>query len=570
MPRDHIKKYKRLMLKRDLVAAFTLAVMLIPQGIAYAMLAGVPPVMGLYASTIPLFIYAFLGSSKHLSIGPVAITSLLVFSGVPAYAEPGSSLFISMVIVLAAMVGVIQLLLGLLGLGFIVKFIPHSVMSGYTSAAAIVIGISQLKYILGIDLGNYLQVQFLLLELFNKVSDIHVLALVIGGGCMVLLLFMKKWKPKLPSALVAVVLSILTVVFFHLDSYDLRVVGHIPSGFPEFSIPDFSMEMVKMLAPMALTIALLGFMESLSIGKAVAKKEKYSIDPNKELKALGLANLIGSCFASFPVNGSFSRTAVNHQAGGATKMTAIFTAMLVLVTVGFFTSFFYYLPNATLAAIIMVAVYKLIDVKELKYLFRVKRFEGWIWVATFSTTLFIGIQWGILLGIIFTLVLLIKKSAEPYITQLGYVEKENTFRDISRYPDAITSNEVVILRVDSSLHFANISYLEDRINKLIKKSSAKWFIIEMSGVNDIDTVSIQRLEELIEMYRGRGVTMLFAGMKGSIRETLNKVDWQEKYKEQSNHLSVEQLLKEKGLRSYFDPAYQYIGSAMEWKNDYSI
>ncbi|MFC0273349.1 SulP family inorganic anion transporter [Metabacillus herbersteinensis] len=570
MIRAFVRNYPSSMIKRDVIAALTIAVMLIPQGMAYAILAGVPPVMGLYASTIPLFIYAFLGSSKHLSIGPVAITSLLVFSGVSPYAEPGSSLYISMVIVLATMVGVIQMLFGLLGLGFIVKFIPHSVMSGYTSAAAIVIGISQLKYMLGIELGNYLQVQFLLLELFHKVNDIQVLALVIGGGCMALLLLMKKWTPKLPSALVAVVVSILTVVFFHLETHHLRVVGHIPSGFPDFSIPDFSMEMVKMLAPMALTIALLGFMESLSIGKAVAKKEKYYIHPNKELKALGLANIIGSCFASFPVNGSFSRTAVNHQAGGATKMTAIITGMLVLITVSFFTSFFYYLPYATLAAIIMVAVYKLIDIPEMKYLFKVKRFEGWIWVATFLTTLFIGIQWGILLGIIFTLVLLIKKSAEPYITQLGYVEKENTFRDISRYPDAITSNEVVILRVDSSLHFANISYLEDKINKLIKKSSAKWFIIEMSGVNDIDTVSIQRLEELIDFYRGKGVTVLFANMKGSVRETLIKVEWQEKYKEQRNHFTVEQLLKEKGIRSYFDPTIQYISSTKEWKNDFTI
>lgn len=568
MIRGFVSHYTRSMIKRDVIAALTIAVMIIPQGMAYAILAGVPPVMGLYASTLPLFIYALLGSSKHLSIGPVAITSLLVFSGVSPYAVPGTSLYISMVIVLAAMVGIIQLLFGFLRLGFIVKFIPHSVMSGYTSAAAIVIGISQLKYILGIELGNYLQVQFLLLELFHKVNNIDVLTLLFGGGSIAFLLLMKKWTPKLPSALAAVVISILAVFFFRLD--DLQVVGHIQSGFPDFSVPEFSLEMVKILAPIAITIALLGFMESLSIGKAVAKKEKYAIHPNKELKALGLANIIGSCFASFPVNGSFSRTAVNHQVGGETKMTAVMTGMLVLITVSFFTPFLYYLPNATLAAIILISVYRLIDIPEMNYFFKVKRTEGWIWVFTFLTTLFIGIQWGILLGIMITLVLLIKKSAEPYITQLGYVEKEKMFRDISRYPEAITSNEVVILRVDSSLHFANISYLEDKINKLINKSSAKWIIIEMSGVNDIDTVSIQRLEELIHFYRGKGLTVLFANIKGSVRETLIKVEWHEKYKEQRNHFTVEQLLKEKGLHSYFDPAFHYISSPKEWKNDFTI
>ncbi|WP_209123608.1 SulP family inorganic anion transporter [Alkalihalobacillus sp. BA299] len=558
-------------LKRDLISGLTLFVMLIPQGMAYAMLAGLPPVMGLYASTIPVFVYAMLGSSRHLSVGPVAITSLLVFSGVSVYAEPNSSSYISTVIVLAFMVGAIQVLFGLLRLGFIVKFIPHSVMNGYTSAAAIVIGVSQLKHLLGIELGNYLQVHLLLLEVFQKFNDINSLTILIGGGCIVLLLAMKKWTPKLPAALVAVVLSIVTVVFFRLETQNLRVVGDIPNGFPGFAFPHISFELIKMLAPLALTIAMLGIMESLSIAKTVAKKEKYEIKPNKEFTALGFSNIVGSCFSSFPVNGSFSRTAVNHQAGGATQLTAIITGLLVMITVTFFTSFFYYLPNATLAAIIMVAVYKLIDIKEMKHLFKVKPFEGWIWVATFLTTLFVGIQWGIIFGALFTLVLIIKKSAEPNIAQLGYVVKEKSFRDISRYPEAITANEVVLLRIDSSLHFANISFLEEKIKQLLNNNTIQWLIIEMSGVNDIDTISTQRLGELIDSYQRKGVTVLFAHMKGSVRDTVNRVGWQEKYQGQQYHLTIDQLLREKGLRSYFDPSYQYVSAGKDvWNNDYII
>ncbi|OLO26593.1 sodium-independent anion transporter [Alkalihalophilus pseudofirmus] len=552
-----VKDLNQNTLKRDVIAGLTLFVMLIPQGMAYAMLAGLPPVMGLYASTIPLFIYALLGSSKHLSVGPVAITSLLVFSGVSVYAEPGSALYLSLVIVLAMMVGVIQLLFGLFKLGFIVKFIPYSVMNGYTSAAAIIIGISQLKHLLGVELGNYLQIHLLLFEVFRRVQDIALLPLILGLGCVAFLIVMKRWFPKIPAALVVVIISIAIVYLFRLDQQQLQIVGAIPNGFPGFSFPQISINSVTMLAPMALTIALLGFMESLSIGKTVARKEKYDVRPNQEFKALGLSNIIGSCFSSFPVNGSFSRTAVNYQAGGATQLTTIITGLCVMITVALFTSVFYYLPNAALAAIIMVAVYKLVDIQEMRHLFKVKKFEGWIWVATFFTTLFVGIQWGIILGAVFTLLLVIKRSAKPNVVQLGYVTKEKTFRDVKRYPEAIISEKVAVLRIDSSLHFANVSFIEGKVKQVVQSDLTDWLIMEMSGVNDVDTFSIQRLEELLDFYEKQGVTVLFSNLKGSVRDTVNKVGWQEKYTHHQNHLTLEQLLREKGIRSYFDPSYQY-------------
>lgn len=546
--RTFLTTYNSKIFTSDLLAGITLFVMLIPQGMAYAMLAGIPPVMGLYAATIPLFIYAIFASSKHLSVGPVAISSLLVFSGVSALAEPNSISYVSYVLILAAMVGAIQLLLGISRLGFIVKFIPHSVMNGYTSAAAIVIGVSQIKHVLGIEVGNYLQIHYLLFDVIQELKNVNLLTVLIGLASMSLLIIFKKIGPRMPGALIIVIVSSALVYLFSLEDKGVQIVGDVPTGLPAFILPDFTIETIKLLVPMAVTIALMGFMESLAIAKTIARKEKYLIYPNKELKAIGLSNLIGAFFQSMPINGSFSRTAVNHQSGGATQVTSVITGILVIVTLLFFTSYFYYLPNAVLAAIILVAVYSLVDIKELKHLFNINRFEGLVWITTFIVTLFVGIQWGIVIGAIFTLILLLKKSAQPSIVELGYVKEEKTYHNIERYPDAVTSDQALIIRIDSSLHFANISFIEEKLkNLLMNRRNTKWVIINMAGVNDVDTISVDTLEEMIDHYQRQGITILFSNMKGSIRDTINKVHWNKKYQEQMNHLPLEQLLKEKEI-----------------------
>jgi sulfate permease, SulP family len=557
------RQYNKKLFIRDLLAGITLFVMLVPQGMAYAMLAGLPPVMGLYAATVPLFIYALFSSSKHLSIGPVAITSLLVFSGVSILAEPGSGEFISLAIMLAVMVGAIQLLLGVSKLGFIVNFIPHSVMNGYTSAAAIVIGLSQIKHVLGIDIGNHLQIQYILIGVFENINDINVYTVLIGIASIAILIMMKQMAPRLPGALSVVALSILFVLLFKLENSGVQIVGNVPQGIPKLVVPSFTLETTQLLIPIAITIALLGFMESLAIGKAIAKKENYKLNPNKELKALGLSNLIGACFQSFPVNGSFSRTAVNHQSGGATQMTSVITGVFIIITLLFFTSVFYYLPTAVLTAIILVAVYKLIDIKELKHLFEVKPFEGWIWIITFIVTLFVGIQWGIIVGAIFTLVLLLNRSSKPHVVELGYVKREKTFRNIKRYKEAQTSNETVILRIDSNLHFANITFVEEKVKEVLKaRKAVKWLIIDMSGVNDVDTITVDTIEEMINIYRIKGIIILFASMKGSIRDTVNRANWDQKFKEQQVHLPLEQLLESKGIR--MDKQEDYMFQALDF------
>lgn len=542
--------YNKNLLMKDLIAGLTLFVMLVPQGMAYAMLAGLPPVMGLYASTIPLIIYAVLASSRHLSVGPTAITSLLVFSGISSIGEPGSQDYITLVILLALMVGTIQCLLGVLRMGFIVKFISPSVLGGYTSAAAIIIGLSQLKHLIGIDLGTYFQAHHLLIGISRELANLHWMTVLLGISSIIFLIIFKKVNSRFPAALVLILLSSLSVYIFSLHEKGVQIVGTVPNGFPTLVLPTISLESVKQLIIPAIIIALLGFMESLAIGKTIADKEKYKLNPNRELKALGLANMLGSLFQIFPVNGSFSRSAVNHQSGGVTQLVSIFTSLFMIITLMLFTSYFYYLPSAVLAAIIIVAVYKLIDIEQAKFLFNVRSIDGWSWIVTFFVTLFVGIQWGILVGAIFNFCLLLARITRPNIIEMGYLEKEQIFRDIKRFPQATTLEDLIMIRVDSSIHFANISYLEEKIREfLYLKPLANMIIIDFSGVNDMDTPSFEVIEDLKEqLKKEKNISMYFVGMKGTVRETANKLGWDRKFNEEMNYYTIEKLLENKKIR----------------------
>jgi sulfate permease, SulP family len=549
------KSYNQNLLKRDFISALTLFVMLVPQGMAYAMLAGLPPVMGLYASTLPLLIYAIFSSSRHLSVGPTAITSLLVFSGVSALGIPGTSDYINLVILLALMVGIFQLLLAVFNMGFIVKYISPSVLGGYTSAAAIIIGLSQLKHLVGIQLGTYFQIHLILLDVAKGVREIHWLTLFIGGCSIVFLLLLKKMNARIPAALLLIVLAILCVYYLGLHERGVQIVREVPSGFPTLKLPTITLEAVSQLILPALTIALLGFMESLTIGKTIAEKEKYKIDPNRELTSLGLANFFGSFFQILPINGSFSRSAVNHQSGGATQMVSIFTGLLMIITLQFFTSYFYYLPNTVLAAVIMVAVYKLVDFMQLRNMFSIKAVDGWSWLVTFAATLVIGIQWGIIIGVVFNILLLISRISKPNVVEIGYLEKEKIFRDVKRFPYAKTRDDLIIVRIDSSIHFSNTSYLEAKLKEFMAiKPNAKLFIIDFSGVNDMDAPSFNFLEEIIEhLKQDNGIALYFVGMKGPIRDTADKAGWTKKFAKEISYYSIEQLLEDKKIKFSSQP-----------------
>jgi sulfate permease, SulP family len=542
--------YSLRILTRDLIAGFTLFVMLVPQGMAYAMLAGLPPVMGLYASTLPLLIYALFASSRHLSVGPTAITSLLVFSGISAFGTPGTSEYITLVVLLALLVGVFQFLFGLFKLGFIVRFISPAVFGGYTSAAAIIIALSQLKHLLGIELGNFFQVHLLLSEVGSGLSQLHWPTFLIGGGSIALLILVKRIAPRVPAALLLILVSIATVYALGLHEKGVRIIGEVPSGLPSLLFPSISLDALRQILLPALAIALLGFMESLAIGKSIADKEKYKLNPNRELKALGLANMFGSFFQIFPVNGSFSRSAVNHQSGGVTQMVSIFTSLFIILTLLLFTSFFYYLPNAVLAAIIMVAVYRLVDITQFRNLLKIKAVDGWIWVATFAVTLFVGIQWGILIGAGFSYLLLLSKLSQPNIIEMGYMQEDKSFRNVVRFPQAQTRDDLIMLRIDSSINFANISYFEEKVRQLLAdKPGTKTVIADFKSVNDMDAPSFGVLEDIIvQLKQEKGIQFYFVGMKGPIRDTASNAGWDHKFPEEISYFSLEQLLQDKNIK----------------------
>lgn len=541
---DWIANYKKDDLRGDMSAGLIVAIMLIPQGMAYAMLAGLPPVVGLYAATVPLLLYALFGTSRQLAVGPVAMVSLLVLAGVSTLAEPGTDEYISLVLLLMLMIGVIQLLMGVLKLGFLVNFLSHAVISGFTSGAAIIIGLSQLKHLLGVDLEADKDVFLILGEAVARAGEINPITFGIGIGSVAVLLLFKKYVPKIPGPLVVVSLSIALIAWLQLQARGVNIVGEVPGGLPSLSLPAFTPEAFIALLPIAITISLIGFMESIAMAKAIAAKEKYKIAPNKELVGLGMANIGGSFFAGYPVTGGFSRSAVNYQSGAKTPFASVITAVLILLTLMFFTGAFYYLPNAVLAAIIMTAVYSLIDIKEVKHLFSVKKVDGWTWVLTFAATLVIGIEQGILIGVGFSLLLLIWRSAYPHAAELGYLKEEGVYRNIQRYPEAVVDPAVIIYRVDASLYFANMTFLENKLaERVIEKPETKWILLDFSGVNSVDAVAIHALEEMMESYRSNGIEFLFANVKGPVRDLFQKAGWDKKYAGQYEYLFIEQAVQ---------------------------
>ncbi len=542
---EHFRDYTIRTFKNDLSAGFIVAVMLIPQGMAYAMLAGLPPVMGLYASVFPLIIYAIFGSSRQLAVGPVAMISLLVFTGVSRLAEPASEQYLGLVFLLALIVGILQLAMGLLRAGVLINFLSGAVISGFTSAAAIIIILSQVHHLLGIDSPGGHSALHLIVGISRQAENIDMATMAIGLTSIALMGFLKMKGSRFPAPLLVVAASITATWLFHLDRLGVAIVGHVPHGFPSFSIPPMDKESFLALLPVSLTILFVGFMESFSIAKWVAAREKYKIDANRELLSLGLANITASLSSAFPVTGGLSRTVVNYEAGAKTGFASITSALVILLALMFFASLFYYLPKAALAAIVIVAVTSLIGIQEAKHLFHVKHIDGWTMVATFFTTLLLGTEKGIITGVAFSLFIFVWRSAHPHIAELGYLQKERIFRNIKRYPEGETYPDILILRVDASLYFANMSFLEDMLQQTIgEKKTLKWVIMDLSGVNDIDGVAIDTLEKIMEAYRYRGVEFLFAAMKGPVRDLTAKAGWVEKYGRHMGFNTIHEALDE--------------------------
>ncbi|TVP54570.1 MAG: solute carrier 26 family protein [Gemmatimonadales bacterium] len=518
-----LEGYSRDHLSSDLSAGLTVGVMLIPQGMAYALIAGMPPIYGLYASLVPLVVYALMGTSRQLAVGPVAMVSLLVAAGVGPLAGGDPDRYIALALLLALMVGVLQLSMGLLRFGFLTNFLSHPVLAGFTTAAALIIGASQLRHLFGVDLPNSNHVHEILGALWGEVGAIHGLTLALGGIAIGLLVALKRWRPTFPAALTVVAVFTAAVWLLGLEGAGLRVVGEVPGGLPAPVLPSLDPASVWALMPVALTIALVGFMESIAVAKVYATKNRHEVDPNRELVALGTANLVGAFFRAFPTTGGFSRTAVNDQAGARTSVATLVSAAIIGLTLLFLTGLFRTLPTTVLAAIVIVAVANLVNWREAVHLWRVDRQDFWMMAITFAATLGLGIEEGILVGVLVSLGALVYETSRPHAAVLGRLPGTDTYRNLARHPEAEAPEGVTIYRLDSALCFANVEFLRDQVRALVEADPAPdTFVFDFHAVNGVDSTGLHHLEELLGYLARTGVQVYFAGVKGPVMDRLRR------------------------------------------------
>lgn len=554
--------YRRADLPSDLVAGIVTAIMLIPQSMAYAQLAGLPPQVGLYASVVPLIIYALLGTSGQLSVGPVAITSLLVFSGVSALAEPGSARYLQLVLLLALIVGAIKLLLGVFRLGVILNFISHPVLAGFTTASALIIAAGQLKYILGYKISGE-RFYETLYHAATGLGQTNLVTLSIGTASIALLLFFRKGlRPLLQRAglrplavtlivsgapLVTVLLGTLITWLLRLDQRaGVAVVGAIPAGLSPFSWPAPGLADAGALLPAAATIVLVSVVESIAVAKALASKRRQAIDPNQELIALGAANIGAGLFSGYPVTGGFARSVVNFQAGAVTGLASLVTAGGIALILLFFTPLFYFLPQAVLAATVIMAVFGLVDLKEPRHIWQANRSDAFTWGITFASVLLLGIETGIFVGVGASLLLYLWRTSRPHIAVVGRLGESEVYRNVLRY-EVTTWPHVVAVRVDESLYFANTRYLEQALLRIIaERPEVTHLVLIGSAINFIDSSALHSLESLVQELRDAGVELHLAEIKGPVMDGLKRAHFVEKLGMEHIHLTTHQAMQRLG------------------------
>ena len=517
--------YNSSTLYSDLIAGLSIAVIVIPQGLAYAMIAGLPPIYGLYAALVPQFIHGIMGTSRHPAVGPVALDSLVVAIALGALSLSGIGEVVAAAIFLATMVGILQITMGLLQMGVLANYLSRPVISGFTSAAAIIIGLNQVEHLLGLQIESSNQIQKMLLSVAQNFNETHLITVVVGVSAMSLILVTKKYFSKFPSSLLVSVFGVLLIWSTRWDLHGVEIVGHIPAGLPNFDLLTVSPELMRDMLPFALTLAVIGYVEIISITKELEEQEeKYFLKPNKELMALGTANLVGSFFQSYPVSASFSRSAVKFQSGALTGMTAVFSASIVGLTLLFFTSLFFYLPIAVLAGIIMVAVIRLINIRYAIDLYKTRRDEFFLLLITCLLTLFVGISQGILIGTLLSLLLMVIRTSKPHYAILAKVSGTNYYKNISRFEtDANIDDNILILRFDAQLFFGNRDYFRKIVFKEIeKKPNLKGFILVARGITYVDSSGLSTLSAMIKSFQQKGILFMVAGAIGPTRDLLQK------------------------------------------------
>ena len=561
---DWGRTYNRGTLTNDLVAAVIVTIMLIPQSLAYALLAGLPPEMGLYASMLPIVLYAIFGTSRALAVGPVAVVSLLTVAVVSKIAVLGTSEYIVAAITLAFLSGLILLALGFFRLGFLANFLSHPVIAGFITASGLIIAASQLKYIFGIEAHGH-TLPDLIGSLANNASQLNWITALIGIIATGFLFWVRKGllplligigiSPRMAGIfakagpVAAIVATTLTVWGFDLAADGVKVVGDVPKGLPPLTLPSFSMDLWTSLIGSAILISVIGFVESVSVAQTLAAKKRQRIDPDQELVGLGAANLGASLTGGFPVTGGFSRSVVNYDAGADTPAAGAFTAIGLVGASLFLTPLIFHLPKATLAATIIVAVLSLVDFSILKKTWRHSKADFAAVAATMSITLLMGVELGVTAGVAISILIHLYKTSRPHMAIVGQILGTEHYRNVLRH-DVLTDPTILTIRIDESLYFANTRFLEDRIyDEVAKQPALKHVVLMCSAVNTIDMSALESLEAINERLEVGGVRFHFSEVKGPVMDQLKATGFLELLSGQvflSQHSAQTKLITEIG------------------------
>lgn len=535
-----LKGYNKDLLIADSIAAIIVTVMLIPQSLGYAMLAGVSPEVGLYASIIPLVAYALLGTSRTLSVGPVAVISLMTAVAVSdAVAQTGAG-YHEAAIVLALLSGCVLVLMGFLKFGFLANFLSHPVVSGFISASGILIALSQLKHLLGISAhGDTLP--SLVHSLSQGMHAFNLPTLAIGSFALLLLIGCRRYLVRSlitvglsesaattlskAAPVLAILLTIVATVMFDLESLGVAIVGEVPRGLPKLALPSIEWPLVQTLLPAAILISVIGYVESISVGRTLGAKRRQRVDPNQELVGLGAANLASAFSSGFPVTGGFSRSVVNFDAGAQTGAASILTALGIALAALFLTPILYFLPKATLGATIIVAVMSLVDLGLIKKAWNYSRRDAFALLGTLIGTLLLGVEAGVIIGVALSVILHLYHTSKPHTAIVGEVPGTEHFRNVDRH-DVITDPNICSIRIDESLYFPNASYLEDLVYGAIAKNpEIKHIVLMCSAVNSIDMSALEALEMINDRLSELGLKLHLSEVKGPIMDALKRTDF---------------------------------------------
>ncbi|PLZ70814.1 SulP family inorganic anion transporter [Fischerella thermalis] len=552
--------YRREYLAGDLSAGIIVASLLIPQGMAYALLAGLPPQVGLYASILPQIIYAFLGTSRFISVAPVAVDSLMVAAAVGSLAAENTPEYLGLALLLALMVGLIEILMGVLRLGFLVNFLSQAVISGFISAAAIIIGFSQVKHLLGLKIPQTESFIRLLTYIAQEIAAINWVTFTLGFvSILVLVYFHQKLGKQLQkqgfteqtitpvtksAPLLLVIGTSLLVWLLRLDQFaGVKIVGEIPKGLPSVTIPSIDFNHMQALLPAAFAISFVGFMEAFAVGKFLASKRRQKVDANQELIALGAANLSAALSGGYPVTGGLSRSVVNFSANANTPLASMITALMIALTVMLLTPLFYFLPQTCLAAIILVAVSNLLDFGTLKRLWAYNRADAIAWLTSFVAVLATSVEKGILVGAAMSILLHLWRTSRPHIAIVGRVGETEHFRNVLRH-NVKTCPHVLAVRVDASLYFVNTKYLEDYLLKAVTDHpEVKHLVLVCSAVNFIDGSALETFKDLIVDFKNRGIEFYMSEVKGPVMDQLAKVGFVDELGRDHIFLTTDQAMQ---------------------------